>query len=165
MILMAGDADDQGGITTGGAHAAEVLTAHGIRLFMMQFGMIIAGSYSTEIVPGGPGGFSVKSWALSNREHMGYVSQATGGLVQIVGGFDPQHQFELNDAMRKRVEWMVYHEYAYAAQFYDFTLHANPAQLGKNWKIDLASATRAKKQSAELFYPQEVKTCTAPSEH
>lgn len=165
MILMAGDADDQGGITSGGAQAGEVLIAHGIRLFLMQFGMIMAGSYSTEIVPGGPGGFSVQSSVFSNRQHIGYVSQTTGGLVQIVGGYDPQHQFELNDAMRKRVEWMVYHAYAYAAQFYDVTLNANPAQLGKNWKMDLAPAVRAKKPSVELFYPQELKTCAAPSEH
>ena len=162
MILMAGDADDQGGITRGGAQAGELLMAHGIRLFMIQFGTIIAGSYSTEIMRGGPGGFSVRSSVSPNREHLGYVSQTTGGLAQIVGGYDPQHEFELNDAMRKKVEWMVYHEYAYAVQPYDVTLHANPAQLGKNWKIDLTSAIRTKQPSAELFYPQEVKTCLAP---
>jgi len=162
MILMAGDADDQEGVTQGGAQAGEILMAHGIRLFVMQFGMIIAGSYSTQIVRGGPNGFSVSSFSSPNRDHLGYVSQTTGGLVQIVGGYDPQHEFELNDAMRQKVEWMVYHAYAYAAQFYDVTLHANPVRLGKKWKLDLTTAIRAKQPSAELFYPQEVKTCVAP---
>jgi hypothetical protein len=162
MILMAGDADDRSGITRGGAQVEEVLMAHGIRLFLMQFGVIMAGTYSTEITPGGPGGFSVRTSSFANREHLGYVSQTTGGVVEIVGGYDPQHQFELNDAMRHRVEWMVYHEYAYAAQFYDVTLQAKPEQLEKNWKIDLTPAIRAKQPSAELFYPRQVKTCMAP---
>jgi hypothetical protein len=163
MILMAGDADDrEGGSTRGGEKAGEVLMEHGIRLFVMQFGMIVAGSYSTAIAPGGPGGFSVHSSSFTNREHVGFVSQTTGGLLQVVGGYDPRHQFELNDAMRQRVEWMVYHEYAYAAQFYDVTVHAKPEQLGKNWKMDLMPAIRVKQPTAELFYPHEVKMCVAP---
>lgn len=149
---------------TGFDKLSELLTEHSIRVFGIQFGMVLAGEmYWSGPLFGGARNQIRTSGVDVNREHLGFLSQATGGFLHVEVTDDPQHEYRLTDPVRSNLEQAAWRIYESIVQYYELQIDSSPTELDHKLVIDLAPQYRAKLPKAVAFYPRSSIHCANTS--
>ena len=142
----------------GYARAREALTDGGIRLFGLQMGRIVIGTYSTGIASAPGGGIMPTARVDPNTETMFDLADETGGffLEENTEG-DPQRSYHLTEEMLQLVAKLGDQLNKGVREYYRLRLLAPP----EHYTIDLADSVREKLPKAHMVYPRKMPRCSS----
>jgi hypothetical protein len=142
----------------GYARAREALTDSGIRLFGLQLGRILIGTYSTGIASTPGGGILPTARVDPNTETMLDLADETGGffLEENTEG-DPQRSYHLTEERLQLVAKLGDQLNKGVGEYYRLRFFAPP----KGYIIDLADSVREKLPKAHMVYPRRMPRCSS----